>query len=147
MTYASKLTDPRWQKKRLEILQRDDFRCQLCQDKEATLHVHHKSYKRNTEPWDYPDDNFVTYCEACHAAVEVLKEEKEFMSVLSCEKFSKGMTSMCFVVYKKTEDRFLFAIIAFYKDDKTTRKYFDIPEHILVNGSEAIEKAKTKKHG
>ncbi len=26
--YASKLKDPRWQKKRLEILQRDDFACQ-----------------------------------------------------------------------------------------------------------------------
>ncbi len=29
MTYAEQLKDPRWQKRRLEILQRDEWRC-LC---------------------------------------------------------------------------------------------------------------------
>lgn len=31
--YSQKLLDPRWQRKRLEILQRDDFTCQVCSDK------------------------------------------------------------------------------------------------------------------
>lgn len=32
MTYSQKLRDPRWQKKRLEILERDSFTCQHCHD-------------------------------------------------------------------------------------------------------------------
>ena len=35
MGYSEKLKDPRWQKKRLEILERDNFRCQYCGDKNA----------------------------------------------------------------------------------------------------------------
>lgn len=64
--YSDKLKDPRWQKKRLEILQRDEWTCQNCFDKESTLHVHHKIYKRDIEPWDYPNYFLVTLCENCH---------------------------------------------------------------------------------
>lgn len=72
--YSKKLLDPRWQKKRLEILSRDKFTCQMCGDKETTLHVHHKRYKSNTDPWDYQNFSLVTLCSTCH------EEEKECMS-------------------------------------------------------------------
>lgn len=72
MTYAEKLKDPRWQKKRLFILERDDWQCQLCFDTETTLHVHHLSYDKN--PWDVPEENLVAYCEHCHLVAESLKE-------------------------------------------------------------------------
>lgn len=64
--YSEKLKDPRWQKKRLEILERDEWTCQKCFDSESTLVVHHRRYLVNTEPWDYPDDLLVTLCEDCH---------------------------------------------------------------------------------
>ncbi len=66
MTYAEKLKDPRWQRKRLDILNRDDFTCRICNDTKSTLHVHHEKYFKNTEPWDYHDDNFKTLCNTCH---------------------------------------------------------------------------------
>lgn len=66
MDYKQKLLDPRWQRKRLETLQRDDFCCQRCLDKESTLHVHHKFYWRNTDPWDYPAACLITLCADCH---------------------------------------------------------------------------------
>ena len=44
MEYAEKLKDPRWQKKRLEILERDAWVCQKCFDTKSTLHVHHRIY-------------------------------------------------------------------------------------------------------
>lgn len=66
MTYAEKLKDPRWQKKRLEILQRDGFACRVCFDTTTTLHVHHKFYKRGANPWDYPDESLITLCAECH---------------------------------------------------------------------------------
>jgi hypothetical protein len=65
-TYSDLLKDPRWQKKRLEIMQRDGFMCQKCHDKCETLHVHHKQYKSKTKPWDYLDDDLITLCELCH---------------------------------------------------------------------------------
>ncbi len=67
-TYAAKLRDPRWQRKRLMILERDGWACQSCFDKEKTLHVHHLYYERGNNPWDYPDSALLTLCEDCHAA-------------------------------------------------------------------------------
>lgn len=64
--YSEKLRDPRWQKKRLLILERDDWTCQLCLDNKSTLHVHHRWYLSGREPWDYPDAGLVTLCETCH---------------------------------------------------------------------------------
>lgn len=63
-TYAEKLKDPRWQKKRLEILSANDFKCQFCGDTETTLHVHHFVY--SGEPWEAEDGDLTTICEDCH---------------------------------------------------------------------------------
>ena len=67
-SYSEKLRDPRWQKSRLLIFQRDNWACQRCNSTENTLHVHHKLYIRDKEPWDYPDKLLVTLCEYCHQA-------------------------------------------------------------------------------
>mgnify|MGYP000949982809 CR=1 len=66
--YSEKLKDPRWQKRRLEIMNRDDFTCRKCGDKTKTLNVHHLSYIKGRDPWDYRDDILVTLCEDCHKA-------------------------------------------------------------------------------
>lgn len=63
--YYEKLKDPRWQKRRLEVLNRDNFTCLVCENKEATLHVHHLTYT-GTDPWDEPLENLETLCEGCH---------------------------------------------------------------------------------
>ena len=66
MTYSEKLKDPRWQKKRLEILDRDQWMCRVCGDVKTTLVVHHNKYIRGKAPWNYPDINLITLCEKCH---------------------------------------------------------------------------------
>uniref|UniRef100_A0A6M3JBN4 Putative HNH endonuclease n=1 Tax=viral metagenome TaxID=1070528 RepID=A0A6M3JBN4_9ZZZZ len=66
MKYSEKLLDPRWQKLRLEVFERDEWTCRNCQDTETTLTVHHLSYSPGKEPWDYPIDNFLTLCKTCH---------------------------------------------------------------------------------
>jgi cytochrome c553 len=65
-TYREKLLDPRWQKKRLEILDRDEWMCMKCGDMENTLHVHHQMYFFGVDPWDYPEGLLITLCESCH---------------------------------------------------------------------------------
>ena len=74
MTYAEKLKDPRWQKKRLEIMSRDKFTCQKCDDATKTLNVHHRYYFKGAMPWDYPDNALVTLCEPCHRIIEARVE-------------------------------------------------------------------------
>jgi len=81
--YSKKLKDPRWQRKRLEVLQRDGWTCQSCRDKTATLHVHHKEY-RHGDPWDIPLSCLITLCEICHEeeSFERAKMEQNLLQVL-----------------------------------------------------------------
>lgn len=72
MTYSEKLKDPRWQKKRLEIMQSDEFKCRICGDTETTLAVHHLKY--SGDPWNASDDKLITVCEHCHENIELLKD-------------------------------------------------------------------------
>lgn len=67
MTYAEKLKDTKWQKKRLLILERDSFTCQSCFTDSETLHVHHLKYHKGKEPWEIEDCYLTTLCEDCHS--------------------------------------------------------------------------------
>lgn len=64
--YSDLLKHPKWQKKRLEILNRDNFSCQRCFDDESMLIVHHLFYRKNKNPWEYPNFALVTLCQDCH---------------------------------------------------------------------------------
>lgn len=65
-SYYEKLKDPRWQKKRLEVMTARNFTCELCGDTETTLNVHHKEYFKGHEPWDYDVNQLACICEVCH---------------------------------------------------------------------------------
>ncbi len=67
-TYSEKLRDPRWQRIRLEVMQRDGFKCKCCGDEKTTLNVHHLKY--HGEPWEAPPDELETLCDSCHAIRE-----------------------------------------------------------------------------
>jgi hypothetical protein len=73
--YSDLLKSPKWQKKRLEIMKRDKFRCKLCGDTEISLQVHHKEYINGNAPWEYENSQLVTLCEHCHN--EVTKIQKD----------------------------------------------------------------------
>lgn len=63
--YNEKLKDPRWQKRRLKIFERDNWTCQLCSRTDLELHVHHL-YRTTEEPWEEPDLHLLTLCKLCH---------------------------------------------------------------------------------
>lgn len=67
-TYFEKSRDPRWQKKRLEVMQDAEFRCKVCYDDSSTLNVHHKEYIKGREPWEYDAKQLTVLCEGCHSA-------------------------------------------------------------------------------
>jgi hypothetical protein len=66
--------DPRWQKKRLEILARDEYSCKCCCDTETELNVHHRKYIKGKKIWDYDNKYLVTLCNNCHKEVHLTKE-------------------------------------------------------------------------
>ncbi len=68
-SYFEKLRDPRWQKRRLEVFEKDFWECQMCGNKELTLNVHHRYYIPRKQPWEYPDEMLATLCENCHFRV------------------------------------------------------------------------------
>lgn len=91
VNYAEMLKDPRWQKKRLEVMQRDGFRCQHCLSNKKELQVHHIVYRKGAKPWEYDNKDLITLCKQCH---ELETEEKkrsyeEFMELKSAFE-SKG---------------------------------------------------------
>lgn len=98
LTYSDKLKDPRWQKKRLEILNRDNFKCTFCGDKSSTLHVHHLAYART--PWDVPNEDLVTTCSHCHHIIEFFK--KNDYTVTSIMKFMESNDESYIILLAKT---------------------------------------------
>lgn len=80
MSYADLLLDPRWQRKRLEVLERADFTCEECGDKSTTLHVHHGYYEKGKKPWEYPHDSLHCVCAPCHLILtQTLAEMQRLM--------------------------------------------------------------------
>lgn len=80
MTYSEKLKDPRWQRFRLEVMQRDDFKCTRCKSGSRTLHVHHTKYMK-CNPWEYPLNLMETLCEVCHSIThkQIAPSNKEYL--------------------------------------------------------------------
>lgn len=74
-SYYEKLRDPRWQKKRLEIMERDGFTCRDCGSATNTLNVHHAYYEKGFDPWEYPDGSLKTLCELCHNHLTCAKKD------------------------------------------------------------------------
>lgn len=71
--YTDKLKNPKWQKKRLEVLNLHGFKCEKCGCEDKELHVHHRFYIKGREVWQYDNDVFQVLCCDCH--------EKEHLKV------------------------------------------------------------------
>ena len=84
--YRELLKDGRWQRKRLEVMQRDHFKCTCC-GTTSDLNVHHLRYIDGHKPWEYNNDDLITLCGKCHkeAHEEISRKEQEW------EEYAEGM--------------------------------------------------------
>ena len=57
-----------WQKRRLEIMSRDEFMCRVCKSK-VMLSVHHLYYEKGKKLWEYDNEALVTVCDICHKKI------------------------------------------------------------------------------
>lgn len=81
--YREELKHPMWKKKRLKILDRDNYKCQLC-GSEHNLCIHHTKYVTGMKAWEYPNSLLVTLCKDCHEKVHANRKHKLFP--VYCEK-------------------------------------------------------------
>ena len=65
-TYSEQYRSPKWQKKRLEVMELAGFECVACGSKDKTLNVHHLVYHKGREVWDYENGELQVLCEECH---------------------------------------------------------------------------------
>ncbi len=71
--FSAQYKSPLWQKKRLEILERDGFRCLSCGSKDKQLHVHHCNYYKGEAVYESLPQLLVTLCEDCHREAHEIK--------------------------------------------------------------------------
>lgn len=99
MDYKEKLKDPRWQKRRLKILERDNWKCSYCKDDKTQLQIHHTKY--NGEPWEVSDDLLITLCYHCHEIIEAFKKSKTNHKIEKINKRNFNDTSLVLVKHGK----------------------------------------------
>lgn len=63
--YKKQYYHPNWQRMRLFILDRDNFKCRECGDEHSILHVHHKHYSTGFI-WEIDPRVLITLCDKCH---------------------------------------------------------------------------------
>lgn len=105
-SYSEKLKDPRWQKRRLKVMEYAHWRCQICGAKDNTLHCHHSYYTRGKLPWQYPDGAIICICDTCHEKIHGRKPSRLFERVveeppLSSEPVSPEVAREKFSALKK----------------------------------------------
>jgi len=108
--FAAQYKDARWQRKRLEIMERDKFTCHMCRktaDDGITLNVHHSRYIKGKKPWEYEKWLLTTLCEDCHrhqhgckelileAIAKMGKREIEgLVNMIHCSSLPKSLSEM-----------------------------------------------------
>jgi hypothetical protein len=77
--------DPRWQKKRLEVLERAEWCCQTCGESELELQVHHGYYEGTRKPWEYEPWSLFALCDKCHEEAEWSRRQIKLAGMLNLE--------------------------------------------------------------
>jgi hypothetical protein len=92
MSYKELLMDPRWQRKRLEVLEKKGWKCQNCGENETTLNVHHFLYLRGFDPWEYEDWAYAVVCDECHDLAHHYKERRQI--TLAKSEYARGIIDL-----------------------------------------------------
>lgn len=140
--YAEKLKDPRWQKKRLEIFERDEWACQICYNTDKTLTVHHKLYLPDKDPWDYPNDHLTTLCQGCHDdertqrpdmesdLINMLRLQFDYLNLYS---LCNGLSSLEIPTNKRNS--YLYTLKGLVKEEEDLIAFINRPKEVISGKS------------
>jgi 5-methylcytosine-specific restriction endonuclease McrA len=146
MPYKQYLQTEHWQKFRKEALEWADYRCQLCNNGNTTLNVHHRTYEnRGNESLE----DVIVLCKDCHEKFHnITKIEKDKIPIKTKRK-SRAKThstlnvnnieakSIVFTIQKGTIHKALYnntpIDIAKIKDDETLNFYNAVKNILKTN--------------
>jgi len=88
--FSAQYKHPNWQKKRLEVLEHDNYTCRRCGATETHLHVHHAQYFKECKVWQYHQSQLLTLCDACHEHIhDLINLHKEFVNYCFFDNYRK----------------------------------------------------------
>lgn len=93
MDYEELLKHPKWKARREQILERDKWECTCCHSSEPSLNVHHRKYIAGRKPWEYPDEDLVTFCEHCHGQHHLVIDAFKKLSLREKSNYLKKLIS------------------------------------------------------
>ncbi len=85
MTYQDYLLTDEWKDIRKRAIERAGHRCQLCNNGEDILSVHHRCYNDSIQEIDIMD--LVVLCRACHAVFHRSKKLKKVSAPIDVDKW------------------------------------------------------------
>jgi hypothetical protein len=93
--WKEQIKSPKWQKKRLEVLNLRGFKCEECKNEDKTLHVHHRFYISGRLIHEYDNDVLQVLCEDCHKKEHVKKTDntvhEEYLDLIKLIKDHKSI--------------------------------------------------------
>lgn len=136
LSYEEQIKSPHWHKRRLQILQRDNFTCQICGSTEKTLHVHHLCYRKGAKIWEYPDNTLITLCEDCHRMEHEMRLENDY----SVTNLIHDLTYSGFTYFELVSILYKIAYESFVNGDQhIISKLLDRDKNTLVDGNSDYE--------
>ena len=157
--FSDQYKHPKWQKKRLEMLDAASFQCSNCGEQDSQLHVHHKTYIKGRKIWDYKPSQLAVLCEKCHASEHAAKDV--FNEILSTQSYAlsaamlAGFTQTELIgndVHKKCQvldaHTYAAAFIAYLiKDNLTLKEMYQLGQMIVETyQADSEELARFQKH-
>lgn len=107
--YKDQLADARWQKKKYEIFERDNYKCQKC-GATKKLNVHHLSYEQGKLAWEYPNEKLITLCQECHENEHNIVPYPKVGKFYTYEHSDYWNDMLCYHIDYKKELIYLFGI-------------------------------------
>lgn len=103
LSYREQMNHPLWFRKRDEILERDDYTCQICGSNLHRVDVHHLCYFPDLLAWEYDNELMVTVCNKHHTQLTYDLPKVSGLIALYCLKENIDLTTICDVLLKIKE--------------------------------------------
>lgn len=133
MTYAEKLKNPLWQRKRLEILQRDGFSCCYCGDAKTELHIHHEYYDFKLDPWEYDEPSLKSVCKYCHLILENIKQDASILQTHKILRLASDVYYIYFLIKATTDSGINALLYAYDRATECMNHVINLKEETCLN--------------
>jgi len=105
LSYYEQLNHPLWLRKKDEILQRDNYKCVICNSSLHKLEVHHLCYFPDLLIWEYDDELMITVCKKHHEQLTYELPKLAGLIALSCLKSNIDLNTISSLLLKLNDLR------------------------------------------